>query len=139
MLYEVITGDHACVLRDELRGELAAGEHRRLELPGLGRGEQHAAVRCERDEQRMRRITSYNVCYTKLLRVWKTCGPGCSPCSRNAPRMIAVAPLPGMPIVTSGISAPPTEDVAAVCGATIPSGIPVPSSARRRPYCSSVP
>ena len=42
--------------------------------------------------------------------------------------MIAVAPLPGMPMVISGIMAPPTEAVAAVCGATMPSGMPVPIS-----------
>ncbi len=53
--------------------------------------------------------------------------------------MIAVAPLPGMPIVSSGIMAPPTDEVAAVCGATIPSAMPVPSSRRRLPYCPSAP
>ena len=53
--------------------------------------------------------------------------------------MMAVAPLPGMPIVTSGIIAPPTDAVAAVCGAMMPSGMPVPSSLFLRPYCISVP
>ena len=40
-------------------------------------------------------------------------------------------------MVTSGISAPPTDEVAAVCGAMMPSGMPVPSSAFLRPYCIS--
>ena len=73
------------------------------------------------------------------LELWNTCGPGCSPCSRNAPRMMAVAPLPGMPIVTSGMIAPPTEAVAAACGATMPSAMPLPMSCLRRPYCASTP
>ncbi len=53
--------------------------------------------------------------------------------------MMAVAPEPGMPMVSSGIMAPPTEAVAAACGATMPSGMPVPISLRRRPYCASTP
>ena len=53
--------------------------------------------------------------------------------------MMAVAPDPGMPMVSSGIMAPPTEAVAAACGATMPSGMPVPISLRRRPYCASTP
>ena len=37
--------------------------------------------------------------------------------------MIAVAPLPGIPMVISGIIAPPTEEVAAVC-ASLATGAP---------------
>ena len=53
--------------------------------------------------------------------------------------MTAVAPLPGRPKVSSGIMWPATEAVAPICGATMPSGIPVPNSCRRRPYCFSMP
>ncbi|MNC88704.1 hypothetical protein D3C83_45480 [compost metagenome] len=79
------------------------------------------------------------IAYTISPELTNTCGPGCTPFSRKAARMIAVAPLPGMPIVSSGISAPPTDAVAAVWGARIPSGIPLPSSLRRFPYCASAP
>ena len=53
--------------------------------------------------------------------------------------MMAVAPLPGMPMVKSGIIAPPTEEVAAVCGAMMPSAMPLPSSLPRLPYWPSAP
>ena len=69
----------------------------------------------------------------------KTCGPGCTPCSMKAAMMMAVAPEPGMPMVSSGTMAPPTEAVAADCGATMPSAMPVPSSRRRLPYWLSRP
>ncbi|MNC92492.1 hypothetical protein D3C83_89300 [compost metagenome] len=68
-----------------------------------------------------------------------TCGPGWMPCSRNAARMMAVAPLPGMPMASSGTKAPPTEAVAAAFAATMPSGAPSPSLCRDLPYWFSMP
>ena len=79
------------------------------------------------------------IVYTMSPLVWKICGPGCTPCRRNAPRITAVAPLPGMPRARSGTMWPPTVAVEASWGATIPSGMPVPSLSRRAPYCASTP
>ena len=53
--------------------------------------------------------------------------------------MTAVAPLPGMPSVINGTIWPATVAVEAVCGATMPSAMPLPSSLRRLQYWASVP
>ena len=83
--------------------------------------------------------TAANTVLTSAGLLAKTCGPGWMPCSRKAARMMAVAPLPGMPIASSGTRAPPTEAVAADFAETMPSGMPVPSSRPLLPYWPSMP
>ena len=63
MLYEVITlaGRHGAADGDAPHGEQ---EH----LPGPEFERQRQQQRDEQDQQDNARITSYNVCYTKLLR-----------------------------------------------------------------------
>ena len=55
-------------------------------------------------------------------------GPGWMPCSRKAPIITAVAPLPGMPNVSSGIMAPPVEALMAELVEFSPSHDPLPNS-----------
>ena len=73
MLYEVITG----------MGEVWRASHSLLALLYFGlvswaESPQHALDLFREDRWIVVpiRITSYNVCYTKLLRVWGLCRPG---------------------------------------------------------------
>jgi hypothetical protein len=55
-------------------------------------------------------------------------GPGLNPHSTSAASRIAVVPLPGMPRVSSGTSAPPVSALLAPSGAATPSMAPWPNS-----------
>ena len=48
------------------------------------------------------------------------------PCTISAPKIIAVAPSPGIPKVKTGINAPPTIALLPASEAAIPRGSPLP-------------
>ena len=82
MLYEVITGKGRVDLLPVVRPQVFAGERQGVHLlaahvgvlvfpvapDGVGEANPVGAIRALAGRQRAFRITSYNVCYTKLLR-----------------------------------------------------------------------
>jgi hypothetical protein len=54
-------------------------------------------------------------------------GPGCRLNSVSTPSITAVVVEPGMPSVSNGTIAPPTEELLAASGAATPSIMPVPN------------
>ena len=54
-------------------------------------------------------------------------GPGVTPCSMSAPSSMAAGGLPGMPRLSSGIWAPPTQALLAVSLASTPCISPLPN------------
>ena len=66
------------------------------------------------------------IAYTSGAFSMNSSGPGCRPCTISAPIMMAVAPSPGMPRVSTGIKAPPLTALFPASGAATPSGSPYP-------------
>ena len=67
------------------------------------------------------------IAYTASGFCRKSNGPGCRPCTINAPKSTAPITLPGTPSAISGISAPPTVALFAASEATMPSSLPLPN------------
>lgn len=65
-------------------------------------------------------------------------GPGCKPSITTAPRITAVVPEPGTPIVNSGMSEPTEAALFEASGAATPSIAPLPNSLPFLENCFSV-